>query len=143
MSYNVPTNPPLPRRWPHWYSLLALVFHGLVIVRGTTMLFTRSFTEWRHVQQPLFALSVIIAVISLISCVRGGKGGWVVACNAIYSVLIVPTSFMQAVVSPLGPTYIFHKSLELVIFMTLINIPYTLYRLVSTLYRLAITQRSG
>ncbi|HYF62886.1 MAG TPA: hypothetical protein VD886_08750 [Herpetosiphonaceae bacterium] len=38
MSHTVPDSPPLPRRWPHWYALLSLAFHGWVIWRGTAIL---------------------------------------------------------------------------------------------------------
>lgn len=142
MSYEVPNSPALAKRRPHWYIMATLAFHGLVIVRGITMLSTRSFIEWRNSQQLLLIFSVIIAVISLMSWLQRGTGSWVVACNVVYSVLIVPSSLMHTIVGSLGPTYIFYKTLDLVLFIVLMNILYTLYRISSTLYRVVMAKRA-
>src|SRR6476620_9052571 len=90
MSYEVPHNPPLPKRWPHWYSLLSLIFHGWVIWRGLRIIqelaaYGYSFKDWFSDQQVQFGFSIVIVLVCVISLVRRTRAQEVAIANGIYS----------------------------------------------------------
>jgi hypothetical protein len=135
MSYNVPTNPPLLKRWPHLYSLLSLVFHGWILWRGFVItqrlaLNGYSFSDWFGDQQFLCIASGFLVLACLLSLARRTRAGEIVILNASYSLLIIFSLLMH--VSLLGDgasiNELFVNLGGLMMGLVLVNAVYTLFR---------------
>jgi hypothetical protein len=140
MSYEVPRNPPLPKRWPHWYNLPSLAFHGWVIRRGLTITQARgaygyAFKDWFSDQQLLLGLSIAIVLVGVISLVRRTRAKEVAMANGIYSLgFIVSLLIHGSIISDnINPDYLFAGCIIITTFLLLLNAGYMVYRYITSI----------
>jgi hypothetical protein len=136
MSYKVPPDSFSSTPWPHWYSLVSLAFHSLIIVRGISIIWSlqaagRSFGGWHTDQQILFGLSIGIALMCVISSIRKTNAGGIVRANFIYSLTIALTisSHIGLFHFEGGSTVLFSGIGDITVMLMLANFIYSVYRL--------------
>jgi hypothetical protein len=135
MSYEVPNYPPLPRRWPHWYGLLSLAFHGGVIWRGSAINQSRalsghSFSDWFGDQQVLFIASSFLAFACLLSLTVRTRAMEIVILNAPYSVLVIFSLLMHVSILNDGSSSsgVFADLGGIMLALVLLNTLYSVFR---------------
>ena len=135
MSYKVPDYPPLPRRWPHWYGMLSLAFHGWVIWRGIAInqsraLSEHSFSDWFGDQQVLVIASSFLTFACLLCLAVRTRAMEIVILNAPYSVLVIFSLLMH--VSLLGDrarsSAVFANLGGIMLVLLLLNTLYSVFR---------------
>lgn len=90
MSYEVPHAPTPPRPWngPHWYSVLSLIFHSIIIGRGVHIYYEHPSVKWSYGEWT-FRISIVIAFFSLISVIRRNKSTTVLVLNTFSNFILI------------------------------------------------------
>jgi hypothetical protein len=132
MSNEVPGD---PSKWPHWYGLCSLLFHGWVAVGGIFTLQSpegarATFLGWSGDEQLLFAGSIGSVLLSVICILRCTAAAELVVSNGIYS-LVAAFSALSAwriIGGGTDPGYLFASIFEELPLLILANSIYCFFR---------------